>query len=86
MFFLSDCCAEFGRGRGRDKMKRRPRRGEIITTKTYVNAGWGGLRMKKGAPLKTKSTGDSRQDAKNTAKAFYDREQKAGRMNRGIFG
>lgn len=78
MFFLSDFNAEFGRGR--DK-KKRLRRGDTINTKTYVNDGWFGLKMKKGANLKVKSTGNPQKDAVKVAKAFYDRENKAGRMN-----
>lgn len=80
MFFLSDYNVEFGRKFGSRDKKKRVKKGQVINAKTYVKGGWFGLGLKKGAPLKFKSTGNDQQDAIKLARAFSNREKKAGRM------
>ena len=56
------------------------KKGQVVPTKTYIKGGFLGLGLKKGPTMRIKSTGDSRQDAVKVARAFYNREKKAGRM------
>ena len=56
------------------------KKGQTISTKTYIKSGFLGLGLKRGTNMKVKSTGDSKKDAVKIAKAFHNREKKAGRM------
>jgi len=74
MRFLGDY-AEFGRPKGSRDKKRRRRK-----IRTLVKGGPFGLGLKRGPSMYVKVTGDDKADAIAAARAFYNREKRAGRM------